>query len=681
MTANPLLSYGGLPPFSRIRAEYVEPAVEAILTENRTAVARITAHESQPTWDDFVETLETLDERLHRAWSPTAHLNAVMNSPELRAAYNACLPKLSKYHTELGQNEKLQRGYQTLKSGSEWPSYSAAQRKLVEDALRDFRLTGVDLPPEKKQRFSTLMQELSKLEAKFEENLLDATQGWFKHLPGTQTPGGIPEAALARARHAAKSRQLDGYVFTLDHPSYSSVITHADDRALREEMYNAYVTRASDRGPNAGRWDNSTVMRDILRLRHKAAVLTGFNNYAEYSLADKMARTPEEITAFLTDLLRRSRPAAQREFTELQRYARERDGLQQLAAWDMSYYAEKLREERYAVSQETLRPYFPMQRVRVGLFAVMQKLYGITLQEVPDAEVWHPDVMLYEIHDEFGALRGRLYMDLFTRTGKRGGAWMDDALSRRRTPQGVQPPVAYLTCNFPPPVGDTPSLLSHDDVLTFFHEFGHCLQHLLTRVDYPSVAGINGVAWDAVELPSQFHENFAWTREGLALVSGHYRTGEPLPDTLYPKMLAARNFHTGLYMLRQLEFCLFDFRLHAGAAANIDTAFAGRTLAEVRHEASVVPLPEWSRFAHSFSHIFSGGYAAGYYSYLWAEVLAADAYAAFEETGIFNRDTGRRFLDTIRDQGGSREAMELFVEFRGRPPMLEAFLRLHGIAA
>ncbi len=681
MTANPLLSYGGLPPFSRIRAEYVEPAVEAILTENRTAVARITAHESQPTWDDFVETLETLDERLHRAWSPTAHLNAVMNSPELRAAYNACLPKLSKYHTELGQNEKLQRGYQTLKSGSEWPSYSAAQRKLVEDALRDFRLTGVDLPPEKKQRFSTLMQELSKLEAKFEENLLDATQGWFKHLPGTQTPGGIPEAALARARHAAKSRQLDGYVFTLDHPSYSAVITHADDRALREEMYNAYVTRASDRGPNAGRWDNSTVMRDILRLRHEAAVLTGFNNYAEYSLADKMARTPEEITAFLTDLLRRSRPAAQREFTELQRYARERDGLQQLAAWDMSYYAEKLREERYAVSQETLRPYFPMQRVRVGLFAVMQKLYGITLQEVPDAEVWHPDVMLYEIHDEFGALRGRLYMDLFTRTGKRGGAWMDDALSRRRTPQGVQPPVAYLTCNFPPPVGDTPSLLSHDDVLTFFHEFGHCLQHLLTRVDYPSVAGINGVAWDAVELPSQFHENFAWTREGLTLVSGHYRTGEPLPDTLYPKMLAARNFHTGLHMLRQLEFCLFDFRLHAGAAANIDTAFAGRTLAEVRHEASVVPLPEWNRFAHSFSHIFSGGYAAGYYSYLWAEVLAADAYAAFEETGIFNRDTGRRFLDTILGQGGSREAMELFVEFRGRPPMLEAFLRLHGIAA
>lgn len=681
MTANPLLSYGGLPPFSRIRAEHVEPAVEAVLTENRTAVARITAHESRPTWDDFVETLETLDERLHRTWSPAAHLNAVMNSPELRAAYNACLPKLSEYHTELGQNEKLQRGYHALKSGSEWPSYSAAQRKLIEDALRDFRLTGVDLPPEKKQRFSALMQDLSKLEAKFEENLLDATQGWFKHLPGTQTPGGIPEAALERARHAAKSRQLDGYVFTLDHPSYSAVITHADDRALREEMYNAYVTRASDQGPNAGRWDNSAVMRGILRLRHEAAVLTGFNNYAEYSLASKMARTPEEVTAFLADLLRRCRPAAQHEFTELQRYARERDGLQQLAAWDMNYYAEKLREERHAVSQEMLRPYFPMERVRAGLFAVMQKLYGITPQKISDAEVWHPDVMLYEIRDETGALRGRLYMDLFTRAGKRGGAWMDDALSRRRTPQGVQPPAAYLTCNFPPPVGDAPSLLSHDDVLTFFHEFGHCLQHLLTRVDYPSVAGINGVAWDAVELPSQFHENFAWTRAGLALISGHWQSGEPLPEALYKKMLGARHFHAALFMLRQLEFCLFDFRLHTGAAANIDATFVSRTLAEVRHEASVVPLPEWNRFAHSFSHIFSGGYAAGYYSYLWAEVLAADAYAAFEETGIFNRDTGRRFLDTILGQGGSREAMELFVEFRGRPPTLEAFLRLNGIAA
>ncbi len=680
MNINPLLSQDGLPLFSRIRAEHIEPAVDAVLMENRSALARIVALD-HPTWDNFVEPLETLDQRLHRTWSPAAHLNAVMNSPDIRQAYNACLPKLSDYATELDQNEHLQHGYAELQSGPEWQTYNAAQRKLIEDALRDFKLAGVNLPADKKNRFRKIMQDLSKLEAKFEENLLDATQGWFKQVTEESSLGGIPQAALTRALYEAQSRGLQGHVFTLDYPSYSAVITYADERSLREQMYRAYTTRASDQGPNAGRWDNSTVMRDILRLRHEAAVLTGFNNYAEYSLADKMARTPEKVTAFLTDLLRRSRPAAQREFTELQRYALERDGLQQLAAWDMSYYAEKLREERYAVSQETLRPYFPMQQVRTGLFAVMQKLYGITLQQVPGAEVWHPDVVLYEIHDESGALRGRLYMDLFTRTGKRGGAWMDDALSRRRAPQGVQPPAAYLTCNFPPLVGDAPSLLSHDDVLTFFHEFGHCLHHLLTRVDYPSVAGINGVAWDAVELPSQFHENFAWTREGLALVSGHYLTGEPLPDMLYPKMLAARNFHTGLCMLRQLEFCLFDFRLHAGAAANIDTAFAGRTLAEVRHETSVVPLPEWNRFAHSFSHIFSGGYAAGYYSYLWAEVLAADAYAAFEETGVFNRDTGRRFLDTILGQGGSREAMELFMEFRGRPPTPEAFLRLHGIAA
>ncbi len=680
MNINPLLSQDGLPLFSRIRAEHIEPAVDAVLMENRSALARIVALD-HPTWDNFVEPLETLDQRLHRTWSPAAHLNAVMNSPDIRQAYNACLPKLSDYATELDQNEQLQHGYAELQSGPEWQTYNAAQRKLIEDALRDFKLAGVNLPADKKNRFRKIMQDLSKLEAKFEENLLDATQGWFKQVTEESSLGGIPQAALTRALYEAQSRGLQGHVFTLDYPSYSAVITYADERSLREQMYRAYTTRASDQGPNAGRWDNTQTMQDILRLRHEAAVLTGFNNYAEYSLADKMARTPEKVTAFLTDLLRRSRPAAQREFTELQRYALERDGLQQLAAWDMSYYAEKLREERYAVSQETLRPYFPMQRVRTGLFAVMQKLYGITLQQVPGAEVWHPDVMLYEIHDESGALRGRLYMDLFTRTGKRGGAWMDDALSRRRAPQGVQPPAAYLTCNFPPLVGDAPSLLSHDDVLTFFHEFGHCLHHLLTRVDYPSVAGINGVAWDAVELPSQFHENFAWTREGLALVSGHYLTGEPLPDMLYPKMLAARNFHTGLCMLRQLEFCLFDFRLHAGAAANIDTAFAGRTLAEVRHETSVVPLPEWNRFAHSFSHIFSGGYAAGYYSYLWAEVLAADAYAAFEETGVFNRDTGRRFLDTILGQGGSREAMELFMEFRGRPPTPEAFLRLHGIAA
>ena len=677
---NPLLLQDGLPLFSQICAEHIEPAVDAILAENRATLAKITAIDN-PSWENFVESLETLDERLHRAWSPATHLNAVMNSPAIRAAYNACLPKISDYATELDQNGRLQRGYSMLKSGPEWQTYNAAQRKLVEDALRDFRLAGVDLPSKKKTRFREIMQELSKLQAKFEENLLDATQGWFKQVTVENSLQGIPENALARARHEAQFRGLEGHVFTLDYPSYSTVITYADDRALREQLYQAYTTRASDQGPNAGRWDNSQAMQEILRLRHEAAVLTGFKNFAEYSLATKMVRSPEEVIAFLNDLVSRCQPAGRSDLQELQRYARERDGLENLAAWDMGYYSEKLREARYAITDETLRPYFPLEKVRAGLFEVMHRLYGITLTQAASAEVWHPDVGLYEIHDQAGGLQGRLYLDLYARKHKRSGAWMDDALSRRRTAQGVQIPAAYLTCNFPPPIGETPSLLSHDEVLTLFHEFGHCLHHLLTQVDYPAVAGINGVAWDAVELPSQFHENFAWTREGLALVSSHYQTGEPLPDALYRKLLAARHFHTALAMLRQLEFGLFDFNLHLRADKRISDDFITSTLAEIRRQVSVVPVPDWNRFAHSFSHTFAGGYAAGYYSYLWAEVLAADAYSAFEETDVFNRVTGKRFRDTILGQGGSREAMELFVAFRGRQPTLDAFLRVNGIAA
>ena len=677
---NPLLSQDGLPLFSHIRAEHIEPAVDTVLAENRSDLARISALDN-PTWDTFIDQLESLDERLHRAWSPAAHLNAVMNSPAIREAYNACLPKISDYATELDQNVQLQHGYVQLQSGYAWQTYNAAQRKLIDDALRDFRLAGVNLPAENKIRFREIMQELSTLQAKFEENLLDATQGWFKQVTSESSLRGIPATALARARHEAQIRNLEDYVFTLDYPSYSTVITYANDRSLREEMYCAYTTRASDRGPNDGRWDNSQSMQDILRLRYEAAVLTGFRNFAEYSLATKMVRDPEQVIAFLKDLASRCRPAGQREFAELQHYANDRDGLENLQAWDISYYAEKLREARYTISDEALRPYFPLEKVRSGLFEIMHRLYGITLVQAVCAEVWHADVNIYEIHDQSGNLRGRLYLDLLTRKDKRGGAWMDDALSRRRTANGIQIPAAYLTCNFSPPIGETPSLLSHDEVLTFFHEFGHCLHHLLTQVDYPSVAGINGVAWDAVELPSQFHENFAWTREGLALVSGHYQTGEPLSDELYEKLLAARHFHTAMSMLRQLEFGLFDFNLHLRANTHMGKDFIATTLAEIRRQVSVVPVPEWNRFAHSFSHIFAGGYAAGYYSYLWAEVLAADAYSAFEETGVFNRVTGIRFLDTILGQGGSREAMDLFVEFRGRQPTLDAFLRLNGIAA
>lgn len=680
MNDNPLLAPDGLPRFSEIRAEHIEPAVDAVLAENRAHIAQLEAG-GNPDWDDFIEPLETLGDRLHRTWSPAAHLNAVMNSPAIRAAYNACLPKLSDYDTELGQNAALQRRYAAVKHSPAWQQYSAAQRKLIDDALRDFRLAGVDLPDAEKTRFRDGMQRLSKLEAKFEENLLDATQGWTMQVTDAAQLAGIPATAVTRARHEAETRKLEGWIFTLDYPSYAAVTTYAEDRSLREEMYRAYVTRASDQGPDAGRWDNSRSMRDILGLRTRVARLAGFKSYADYSLASKMLHTPQEVLGFLTDLVQRCRPAGQREYAELQEFARTRDGLAELAAWDLGYYSEKLREQRFAISEEMLKPYFPVTRVRDGLFSVVHRLYGIRLRAVADADVWHPDVTLYAIEDEAGRLRGRLYLDLYTRPGKRSGAWMDDCLSRRKTAHGVQTPAAYLTCNFAPPMDGMPSLLTHDEVVTLFHEFGHCLHHLLTQVDYLSVAGINGVAWDAVELPSQFHENFAWTREGLALASSHYQTGETLPEELFEKMLAARHFQSALFMLRQLEFGLLDFRLHMNADEHPDENFIGATLADVRREVSVTPVPDWNRFAHSFSHIFAGGYAAGYYSYLWAEVLAADAYSAFEEAGVFDRVTGQRFMDTILAQGGSREAMELFMEFRGRAPTLDPFLRLNGIAA
>jgi len=677
--ANPILNWDAFPPFAEIKPEHVEPAVDAVLAQNRAAVAEL-ATLPDPDWGGFVEPLETLGDRLHRAWAPVSHLNATMSTPELRAAYNACLPKLSDYSTELGQDERLQRGYRALKDGESWTGYSAAQRKLIDDALLDFRLTGVDLPADKKARFKEVSQELSKLDARFDENLLDATQGWVKHIRDEAHLAGIPENGLQLARQEAGSRKLTGWVFTLDYPSYSAVLTHADDRSLREELYTAFATRASDQGPMAGRWDNSAVMQGILALRQEMAQITGFPDYASYSLADKMAGSPAEVTRFLEGLVQRVKPLAQHEFLELCEFALERDGLTKLEPWDTTYYGEKLKEARYHVSDEMLRPYFPAPTVTAGLFQTMQKLYGIHFSEVQGAQVWHPDVKLFALHDEKGTLRGHLYTDFYTRSGKRGGAWMDETLGRRRLGSRLQTPVAFLNCNFPPPLKDRPSLLTHDDVVTLFHELGHCLHHLLTQVDYPSVGGINGVAWDAVELPSQFHENFAWTRVGLDLVSGHFENGAKLPETLYQKMLGARHFHGALFLLRQLEFALFDFRLHMAPSVP-DAGFVQRTLEATRREVAVIQSPAWNRFAHGFSHIFSGGYAAGYYSYLWAEVLAADAYGAFEEAGVFDRATGERFMHAILEQGGSRKAMELFVEFRGREPTLDAFLRLNGLAA
>jgi oligopeptidase A len=678
--SNPLLDLQGLPAFSRIRAEHAEPAVDQVLAENRARIAGLLDATEHYTWDNLVQPLEELNEQLDRVWSPVAHMNAVVNSPELRAAYNACLPKLSAYATELGQNERLYRAYRAVAEGPGHEGLDTAQRKILENALRDFRLSGIDLPPEQKSRYKAIMQELSNLTARFEEHLLDATHGWTRLVTDEQALSGLPESACALARQKAEQAGQEGWLFTLEIPSYLPVMSYADDRELRRALYEAYVTRASDEGPHAGRWDNTPVMADILRLRHEAAQLLGYANYAERSLATKMAGSTRQVLEFLQDLARRALPIARQELEEVRAYAREQHAVQEIEAWDVTYYGEKLRQQRYAISQEELKPYFPEHRVIEGMFAVVQRLYGLDIVERKGVDRWHPEVRFYEIRDSGGELRGQFYLDLYARAHKRGGAWMDVCMTRRRTPQGLQVPVAYLTCNFSPPIGEDPALLTHSEVLTLFHEFGHGLHHMLTRVDYPSVAGIAGVAWDAVELPSQFMEHWCWEREALDLIAAHYRTGEGLPQAMYERMLAAKNFQAGMQTVRQLEFAIFDFRLHL----EYDPARGPHIyeiLAEVRDEVAVIRPPSFNRFPHSFSHIFAGGYAAGYYSYKWAEVLSSDAFSKFEERGIFDRETGLEFLYTVLEQGGSRDPMELFVEFRGREPTIDALLRHSGIAA
>jgi oligopeptidase A len=678
--SNPLLSPFTLPPFSQIQPQHVEPAIRQLLNDNRRALETLLERQDGYTWENLVRPLEDLDDRLSKAWSPVGHMNAVVNSEELRAAYNACLPLLSEYSTELGHNRKLYQAYKSLAEGPEWAKLDEAQRKIVKDALRDFHLSGVDLPEEQKARFKDIARELSELSSRFEDNLMDATNGWHKLVEDQALLAGLPESALAMAKQRAEQEEKSGWMFTLEFPSYVSVMTYADDRALRRELYEAYATRASDAGPNAGRWDNSEPMERLLALRHEEAGLLGYANFAALSLATKMAKSPQHVLDFLRDLARRSRPVAQQDLAELQQFARQEHGVEQLEVWDIGYYSEKLRQHRFQLSEEELRQYFPAQKAIDGMFGIVEKLYGITITPSGGVDTWHPDVQFYEIRDADGQVQGQFYLDLYARPKKRGGAWMDDCISRRKIDGRLQVPVAYLTCNFPPPTGDTPSLLRHDDVITLFHEFGHGLHHLLAQVDYLSASGIHGVEWDAVELPSQFMENFCWEREGLDLIAGHWQTGAPLPEDLFQKMLAAKNFQSGMQMVRQLEFALFDFRLHG----EYDPACGGRVyeiLGEVRREVSVVIPPAFNRFPHGFSHIFAGGYAAGYYSYKWAEVLSADAYALFEETGIFNRQTGLSFLQNILEPGGSRPAMENFVTFRGREPTIDALLRHNGIVS
>jgi oligopeptidase A len=673
---NVLLDTSGLPAFSAVTPEMVEPAIDQLLRENRNIIEDLLGNTADPTWKNLIEPLEEAENRLSLAWSPVSHMNSVINNEELREVYNKCLPKLSEYATEVGQNTRLCDAYKKVAKGSE--SLDQAQRKLLENALLDFRLAGVDLVQEKKTRFKEISRELTQLTNKFEENLLDATHAWRKLITDKELLAGLPESALSLAQQTAAQQDQEGWLLTLEFPSYYPVMIYADRQELRREIYEAYVTRASECGPYGGDWDNTEIMEQILKLRHEQAQLLGFENYAERSLSRKMARDCDEVMAFLTDLSKRSYSQAKQELEELKNFTETHFGITELEAWDIGYYSEKLRQFRYDISQEELKPYFPETRVVPGMFKVVEQLYRITIQEVTGVNTWHPDVRFYEIRDQNKQLQGQFYLDLYARPKKRGGAWMDEYATRFYSDRINQIPVAYLTCNFSPPVGDQPSLLTHEEVQTLFHEFGHGLHHLLTRIDYPEVAGINGVAWDAVELPSQIMENWCWEKEALVLISGHVDTGEPIPDELYQRMYAAKNFQSAMQMVRQLEFSLFDFRIHR----EYKPSLGGRiydTLEEVRQQVSVIIPPAWNRFPHSFSHIFSGGYAAGYYSYKWAEVLSADAFSQFEEQGIFNQETGLAFLHEILEQGGSKDAMELFVAFRGREPRIEPLLRHSGI--
>lgn len=678
---NPLLTMDSLPPFSQIRPDQVQPAVTQAIADCKQKIADVLAQRDPHTWDSLIAPLEEVNDRLSRIWSPVSHLNSVLNSEALREAHDACLPLLSEFQTYVGQHEGLYQAYLALAESDDFPLLSGAQRKEIQNTLRDFRLSGIGLPAEAQQRYGEIQARLSELASRFSNNVLDATMGWSKLVSDEAELSGLPASALAAARQLAEHKGEQGWLFTLDIPSYLPVMMYADNRTLRAELYEAFATRASDRGPNAGKWDNSAIMTELLSLRRELAQLLGFGNYAELSLATKMADRTEQVVGFLTDLAAKSLPQGKAELEEIRAFATERHGQSELAAWDIPYYAEKLKQHKFAISDEQLRPYFPANRVVKGLFEVVRRVFGMKVRERLGIDTWHPDVRFYDIFDAEEELRGSFYLDLYAREHKRGGAWMDVCLGRRYRQDGsLQKPVAYLTCNFNGPVDGKPALFTHNEVVTLFHEFGHGIHHMLTRIDVAGVAGINGVAWDAVELPSQFLENWCWESEALAFISGHYETGEQLPADLLEKMLTARNFQAAMQMLRQLEFALFDFRLHQ----EFDPAnpeLIPTLLAEVRGQVAVMTPPEFNRFQHSFSHIFAGGYAAGYYSYKWAEVLSADAFSRFEEEGIFNPATGQSFLKHILEKGGSKEPMELFRAFRGREPQVDALLRHSGIAA
>ncbi len=670
---NPLLELDSLPAFGRIEAGHARPALQAMLTENRARLAELTA-QSAPTFASLVMPVEELSYRLSRVWSPIGHLNSVANSAEMREAYNECVPLLTAYSSELGQNAALQAGY-TYVLQHEVDRLDPAQRKVVENALRDFRLAGVDLQPADKTRYCEVAQRLAQLATKFSENVLDAARAYTRSVSDGAELAGLPANAVDRAAADAREANQPGWLFKLDQPTYMTVMASAESPQLRRDIYEAWVTRASELGPSAGQFDNNPLIADILPLRHELARLVGFKNFADYALATRMAKSSKQVLTFLDDLARRCLHAARQEFSDLEEFAGRK-----LNAWDMAFYSERLQESRFKVSQEALRPYFPLPKVLSGLFALIQRLYGISVRERPGVGVWHASVRYYDLLDQNQAIVAGFFLDPYSRGEKRSGAWMDECVVAKSLPTGKALPVAQLVCNFTAPVGSAPSLLTHDEVTTLFHEFGHGLHHMLTRVAYPSIAGINGVAWDAVELPSQFMENFVWRPEVLPLISAHVDTGEPLPVDMLQRLLGTRTFNAALDTLRQIELASFDFELHANFDPQAGAQVA-ETLATVRRRVAVVPAAAFNRMAASFAHIFAGGYAAGYYSYKWAEVLAADAFEAFEDAGVFDGATAARFRDSILARGGSLDAMEAFVKFRGREPDVRPLLKKTGIAA
>ena len=676
MTTPAIEMVDGLPIFSAIEPASIKPAIEKAIAACKSEIDEVVASKDY-SYQNLVLRLEEADDRLSKIFSPVSHMNSVVSSDELREAHDACLPLLSEYGTWVGQHEGLYNAYASLKASDEFATLSEEQQKVIENAVRDFTLSGVALPAEQKKRFAEIQAKLSELSSTFSNNVMDATMGWTKHITDEAELAGMPESALEAAAQAAHQKDLQGWLFTLDIPSYLPVMLYADNRELREEMYRAYATKASDQGPNAGKWDNTDIIKETLTLRTELAELLGFSSYAERSLATKMADSTDQVIGFLRDLAAKSKPQAEKELEEVRAYAKDKHGVSELAAWDLPYYSEKLKQEKYTISDEMLRPYFPEDKVLSGLFEVVHRLYGLKIIEQPGIDTWHKDVRYFTITDDADVMRGSFYLDLYARAKKRGGAWMDECRVRREKMNGeLQLPVAYLTCNFNAPVGDKPALFTHDEVVTMFHEFGHGIHHMLTKMSVAGVSGINGVPWDAVELPSQFLENWCWEEDALNFISGHYETGEPLPADLLERMLAARDYQSAMQMVRQLEFSLFDFLLHSEKSSEVDVQ---GTLDKVREEVAVVIPPSFNRFQNGFGHIFAGGYAAGYYSYKWAEVLSADAYSKFEEDGIFNRDTGKAFLENILEMGGSKPPMDLFVAFRGREPQVDALLRHSGI--